>query len=149
MSSFWDRLSPDAAPASAPQQATQTQTGGAWWQAPALLQQSLPQPVAAPTAPPASLSEALLATGPVPSKAMSARSNATCPSCGSDNYFRPTGHPNSMEKCFECGYNARFAHSTAGAGMPSGGDGGPVTPSKQVAHGGLQNNFNPGVFINR
>jgi len=54
-----------------------------------------------------------------------------------------------MEQCYACGYNARFAHSTAGVGLPS--DSGPATPAKQVASGGLggKSNYSPGTYIAR
>jgi hypothetical protein len=48
-------------------------------------------------------------------KAQSAKDSEPCPDCGSPNYIAPKGHPNAMKQCFECGYNPRFAHSTAGA----------------------------------
>lgn len=72
----------------------------------------------------------------LPSKAISAKLHDFCPSCGSDNYFRPSGNPNAMQQCYECGYNPRFEQMAMGAGVHA--DGGPATPSRQVAsaHGG-------------
>jgi hypothetical protein len=43
-----------------------------------------------------------------------------------------------MTKCYDCGFNPRFMHSTAGVGIP--GDAGPATPARQVS---TANNFNP------
>ena len=74
---------------------------------------------------------------------MSARSTETCPDCGSGNYFRPNGHANAMAQCYNCGYNPRFAHSTAGAGMPSDRSA-PTRPAKQVS---TENNYNPSTII--
>lgn len=39
---------------------------------------------------------------PVQSKAQSAAKNATCPDCGSSNYFAASNQ--TAERCFECGY---------------------------------------------
>lgn len=48
-------------------------------------------------------------------RAQSAKDTEVCPDCGSVNYIAPAGHPNAMKQCFNCGFNPRFAHSTAGA----------------------------------
>lgn len=48
-------------------------------------------------------------------KAQSSKDTEPCPDCGSPNYMRSKESPNSMKQCFECGFNPRFAHSTAGA----------------------------------
>lgn len=77
-------------------------------------------------------------------KAVSARSTQTCPDCGSGNFFKPQGMPNAMEQCYHCGWNPRFAHSTAGAGMPSTAETGPATPARQIS---TQNNFNPQTIV--
>lgn len=80
-------------------------------------------------------------------KAQSARDSEPCPDCGSPNYIAPKGHPNAMKQCFECGYNPRFAHSTAGA---SGIGQNNVAPPKaaRVQTGG-ESNFNPGTIVGR
>jgi hypothetical protein len=55
-------------------------------------------------------------------KAQSAKDTETCPSCGSTNYVRASGHPNSMKRCFECGTNPRFEQMAAGTtGIPTKG----------------------------
>jgi hypothetical protein len=150
VSNFWDRLGTAEPASNAPLAAPQPVANGPWWQAPQYAAQAPAAGPAAPQGTPNNITEALLATGPVPIKAQSARVTTTCPECGSGNYFRPSGQPNMVESCFECGYNARFSHSTAGAGMPGGESTGPATPSVQVGLGsGKQNNFNPGVFINK
>ena len=77
-------------------------------------------------------------------KALSARSTALCPGCGSDNIFKPVGMPNMMEQCYNCGWNPRFGHSTAGAGLPAGEATGPATPARQVS---TANNFNPQTIV--
>lgn len=83
-------------------------------------------------------------------KAVSAKLTETCPECGSGDYFRPAGQPNAMQQCYTCGYNGRFAHSTAGGGMPSDGSA-PTHPSRQIASGGKGgvNNFRPQQIIGR
>lgn len=59
--------------------------------------------------------------------------------------FKPQGMPNAMEQCYECGYNPRFAHSTAGAGMPSDSTA-PTRPSRQVS---TANNYNPQTIVGK
>lgn len=78
-----------------------------------------------------------------PNKAVSARSDAMCPECGSDYIFKPHGNPNAMQQCYNCGWNPRFAHSTAGGGLPSDAST-PTQPSRQVS---TANNFNPQTII--
>jgi len=78
------------------------------------------------------------------SKAQSARSNRTCPECGSGNIFKPHGVPNAMEQCYGCGWNPRFAQSMAGAGITNST--GPATPSKQIS---TSNNYNPQVVVGK
>lgn len=75
-------------------------------------------------------------------RAPSSRSTLTCPNCGSDNVCKPS--PNTMEQCYACGWNPRFEHSTAGAGMPTGGQTGPTRASRQIS---TANNFNPQVIV--
>lgn len=48
-----------------------------------------------------------------------------------------------MEQCYHCGWNPRFAHSTAGAGLPSDNST-PTQPSRQVS---TANNFNPQTIV--
>jgi predicted nucleic-acid-binding Zn-ribbon protein len=86
------------------------------------------------------MADALASEVPANTKARSARMTENCPDCGSTNYFRPHGVGNAMAQCYECGYNPRFSHSTAGAGIPS--DAGAATPAKQLNPKGLSN-FNP------
>lgn len=72
-----------------------------------------------------------MAPATLPSKALSARLHDTCPNCMSDKYFRPSGVPNAMFQCAECGHNARFEQMAMGAAAQV--DGGPATPARQVA----------------
>lgn len=109
---------------------------------------SFPPVAAPPSAPvtytPPSAPPAHVATPPPPPvKAMSARSDEMCPECGSGNIFKPHGHPNAMAQCYHCGWNPRFAHSTAGAGLPSDSST-PTRASRQVSTG---NNFNPQTIV--
>lgn len=82
-------------------------------------------------------------TAPAQTKAKSARMNATCPDCGSGNFFQ--GQPNSMPQCYECGYNPRFGHSTAGAGIPS--DAGAPVPARGQSNPSGASNFRPQEII--
>lgn len=55
-------------------------------------------------------------------KAQSAMDTESCPACGSTNYMRANGHPNSMKQCFECGNNPRFEQMAGGtSGIPTKG----------------------------
>jgi hypothetical protein len=69
-------------------------------------------------------------------KARSASLTDTCPECNSGDYFRPVGNPNAMIQCYSCGYNPRFAHMTAGGGLPSDASS-PAQPARQIEGGGL------------
>jgi hypothetical protein len=75
-------------------------------------------------------------------KAPSSRSTLTCPNCFGSNVCKPSS--NMMEQCYDCGWNPRFEHSTAGAGMPTGGQTGPTHASRQVS---TANNFNPQMIV--
>lgn len=79
-------------------------------------------------------------------KAQSAKDSEACPECESPNYMRSSQSPNSMKQCFNCGFNARFLHSTHGA-SGIGQKGLPVhTARNQVI---AENNFNPQTVIGR
>lgn len=125
--SFWAQrvgLVPPQQPQAAPQQPASTRP---WWQAqpvqtaPQIVpQQPYQQPQTAPQ--PGSVAP----NGEVPfgdllqqseyttEKAQSAKQHDLCPECDSVNYMSPKGMPNAMKQCFDCGFNPRFAHSTAG-----------------------------------
>jgi hypothetical protein len=151
MSDFWARKIADAqpqqpAPAPAPQAPAQQ---GPWWQQGVIPtpQQQQPQPEQQPQ--PQQVPEGEYR--PDPTKAKHLRVEDNCPECGSGDYFRPHGTPNAMPQCYTCGYNPRFAHSTAGAGLPGGEDAGPATPARQVASGGAggKSNYQPSSYIAR
>ena len=140
--SFWaNKLG--AQPSTPAIEPVQTQTappGAPWWQQPAYA-----------VAPPATPHYQQVQQQPVttPTQARSARHSATCPDCGSENYFSRRQDGNGLLQCYECGYNDRFTHSTHGAGLPGGQSSGPATPSKQVASGGAggTSNFSPSTII--
>lgn len=139
MSDFWSKalgLQP-AAPAPAPAPAAPTQYQRPFWDTAA------PPAYQAAPAQQAPSHPALEEQYQAPLKAKSARLTDSCPDCGSGNYFKPEGQPNMMPVCYTCGYNPRFAHSTAGAGMPSDKSA-PVQPSRQVS---TANNFNPQTIV--
>jgi len=129
---FWDNVAGNTSPAPAvqPQAAPQQPADSTpWWmagQAPQATAQAQP---AAPGQP----------EDYHPRQARSAALTDLCPECGSVNCFRPMGQPNAMPQCYECGWNPRFGHSTAGAGMPSLKDL-PVHAARQA--GTDVNNFN-------
>lgn len=142
MSDFWTKAlggAVTAPPAPAPVQQTT-----AWWDVPRPTSNPQPEslPEQQPSMPQPYYPQAVPEEG-VPLKAKSARSTARCPDCGSGNFFKPDGNPSAMEQCYHCGWNPRFAHSTAGAGMPSDKSA-PVRPAKQVS---TANNFNPQTII--
>lgn len=130
MSDFWQRrLQPTTT--APPQQAPPPQpSGGPWWM-PGAAPRTVTQPQQVPVQQPGTVQPGSTPAGPstgeVPielllqqdqyttEKAQSARDAERCPDCDSVNYMAPKGHPNAMKQCFECGFNPRFAHSTAGA----------------------------------
>lgn len=130
--SFWEKTLGSIATPAAPAPRPQTTP---WFQQ---VTPTTPQPYVQPQMAP------VVPQPQAPLKAQSARSTDTCPDCGSGNIFKPVGMQNAMQQCYHCGWNPRFAHSTAGAGMPSDGGSGPATPSRQVSKG---NNFNPQTIV--
>lgn len=136
--SFWQQALGNAPPVQQPQ-------------APATSQPYSPSPFFQPYQAPASQQPQTVPGQPQPNgevnqykgteqgaaaRAQSAKITELCPECGSDEFFRPVGMPNMMAQCYACGYNGRFAHSTAGGGMPGGDSAGPSTPSRQTREGG-------------
>jgi hypothetical protein len=141
VSNFWaDRLgTAPAAPAAPPAQPQAAPQQGPWWQA--------PQPVQPQQAPPQQT--VVVEQEYTTDKAQSARSTETCPECGSGNVFKPKGQPNAMPQCYHCGWNPRFEHSTAGAGMPSDKSV-PVQSARQISGGGGAggvSNYNPSNIV--
>jgi hypothetical protein len=113
-------------PAQQPQQpAPAPASNRPWWEPPVTPQQpSAPAPVApqqpvqqAPVPQNQERHLADLLTQPEYSstKARSAQDAEFCPSCGSGNYLHIGGLLNRPKRCFECGFNPMFEHSTAGA----------------------------------
>lgn len=116
----------------APQQAPQPpQSVRPWWQ-PAPVQQTQTAPVQQPQQPqfqpgqPPSqqasvdpnqqyhIGDLLRQDGYTTTRAVSARSDERCPSCGSGNYLNIAGSETRPKRCFDCGHNPMFSHSTAG-----------------------------------
>jgi hypothetical protein len=139
--SFWDKALGGGQPA-APQQPQQPAAGShAWWRSPAQQQQQAGAygiPQAVPVAPADDLG------GHDVSKATHLRTAGTCPDCGSGN-LAPTGKVTTRHgqvestRCFDCGWPV--AHSTKGmGGLASGAADG---AARQIATGGLTNNFQP------
>jgi hypothetical protein len=81
------------------------------------------------------------------SKAQSTRDNELCPDCDSPNYMRSKESPNSMKQCFNCGFNPRFAHSTAGASAIGQKNVAPPRPARVQAL--TQSNYNPQTIVGR
>lgn len=76
------------------------------------------------------------------SKAQSASQTATCPDCGSDNYF---GFNGSKPRCYECGYPMEQSGSKYGSltGAQVVGD------TKGAKGNDKTNNYNPQGIIGR
>jgi len=67
----------------------------------------------------------------MPTRTTFDKSQSICPGCGGDNYFSMgTAKP----RCYDCGYPIE-QQST---GMTGTGEGGPVTPARQVPSAGYQ-----------
>lgn len=133
MSSFW---ASKVAPQQAAPPAVPAAPSGPWWQqsqAPQRVDFVAQQPAALPTLPTpqqgsvdpqaeSDFGSLLRQDGYTTTKAQSAKDTERCPSCGSNNYVRASGHPNSMKQCFECGHNPRFEQMAAGTtGIPTKG----------------------------
>lgn len=163
MAGFWsERLGvapsqPAPAPAPAPASTTpwwmpqpapqQPQSAPQQPQAPAPQQPVQQQPSSVPPDGESHFGDLLHQDGYTTEKAQSARDSESCPECGSGNYMAAKGHPNSMKQCFNCGYNPRFAHSTAGAASTGQKNVAPPRPARVqlLAEG----NFNPGQIVGR
>lgn len=164
MSDFWAKRLGTQVPPAPPAPAPAPASNRPWWM-PAPVQQA-PQitPPGGPLPNPAPVHQAQQEGSVLPSgeahfgdlirqdgytteKAQSARDGERCPDCGGVNYMRSKESPNSMKQCFECGYNPRFAHSTAGAsGIGQQNVAPPVAARVQTM---AEGNFNPGVIIGR
>ena len=142
---FWaTRLAGQApsAPEQAPPAAQQVQ--GTWFSNPLLngLQQAQPQQ---PQFQQAAEAQPLVVNT---KKLLASRNAGICPTCGSGNFGR-AGATNNYERCYDCGYNARFEQAMAGGGIQTGAEGA-ATPSQQVASGGGHgsvNNFHPETIV--
>lgn len=77
-------------------------------------------------------------------KARSASLTETCPECGSGNYFQPPGMKNYVTQCFDCGWNERMTHPSAGGGVSSDSSA-PVRAARQLDSSGASN-FHGNVF---
>lgn len=68
-----------------------------------------------------------------------------CPACRSGNYLNIGGLETRAKRCFDCGYNPMFEHSTAGASAVD-----KDTPTRTARGQTLQtSNFNPSKIIGR
>lgn len=153
MSGFWaQRLAPQQ-PVQAPVQATSRP----WWM-PSPQQQTEPAPFtpipqqqsvaqSVPLDQESSFGDLLHQDGYTTEKAQSMRDTETCPECDSPNYMSPKGIPNAMKQCFNCGFNPRFSHSTAGASGIGQKNVAPPKPARvQMLN---ESNFNPKHIIGR
>lgn len=155
--SFWaNRLGvqPQQPQAPAHPQPAHQAPAGPWWAVPQPAQQQSVQQTVTPQqqgsvtpAGEAHFGDLLSQDGYHTEKAQSAKDSELCPECDSPNYLAPKGHPNAMKQCFNCGYNPRFAHSTAGA---SGiGQSNVAAPKPARVQRLNQSNFNPGTIVGR
>lgn len=109
-------------------------TSASWWAA--KLSGQAPPPSLLPSGP---REMAVRPTADVPptTKAQSARQTDYCPSCNSDNYFRPL--PQSGLRCYDCGYPL----VQSGTGVSSIKSQGKTKPARQVPTAGFQ----PGTIV--
>lgn len=80
-------------------------------------------------------------------KAKSAEEGASCPDCGSPNYMGVPGVPSAMKQCFNCGFNGRFGHSTAGATAIGQKNVAPPKPARVQRL--TESNYNPKTIVAR
>jgi len=113
-----------------------------WWAK--KLGQPAPQgrPDSSPTMPPSQQPMAPMPAFPQPqtAKAQSASQTATCPDCGSGNYF---AIQNAAARCYDCGYPIQQSGSRFG-GLAGANVEGPV---QQAAGNNSTNNWNPQGII--
>lgn len=150
MSDFWAKKL-GVAPAT-PQPTAPAQNNQPWW-APQTVAQPQQQPATVvgqqALVPPSQANgeqhfDALLQQdGYTTTRAMSAKDSERCPDCNSTNYISPQGHPNALKQCFDCGYNARFLHTTHG--VSATGQNIPVHTARGQTLS--TNNFNPKGII--
>ncbi len=163
MSDFWaKRLGggvPAQQPASAPQPSAPA-SSRPWWDQRAPVQSQPAQQAPAQEAPEGVVYDAagnafviqdgrlvpynVPETDPSKTKASSARKTERCPECGSGHYettvkARTRNGTVETKRCFDCGYPVD--NSTRGMAGLTGGK--PDGHSRQVAHGGIENNFAP------
>lgn len=124
--SFWaQRVGVPQAPQQAPAPAPAPAGNRPWW-SPAPLQtapQIVPnqphqQPGTQASVLPngtSHIGDLLAQEGYTTEKAQSAKSGERCPSCSSGNYLNIAGLESRAKRCFDCGYNPMFTHSTHGA----------------------------------
>ncbi|MFE2539080.1 hypothetical protein [Actinacidiphila glaucinigra] len=133
MSDFWLNKIREAqgAPPPAPQ-AGLTATGAPWWAHPTYAR---PEQPPAPQEPAPAPQQAYWTE-----RAVSARSSERCPSCGSENYWRPT--PKTQFMCADCQYPVQ--NSTQGVAI-SNRD----APSKPSLHQAKGSGYRPDVIVGR
>lgn len=74
-------------------------------------------------------------------KAQSARSTASCPDCGSSNYFSAT--PQTTQRCYDCGYPLQQSGSRYGGLAGAHIEG----ATKQATGNDATNHWNPTEII--
>lgn len=120
------------APAPAAPQAGLTPTGAPWWAHPTY---GPPAPAVQPQQPPPQQPGVYRSE-----KAQSAKSHETCPSCGSEDYWRPT--PKTQFLCNDCHYPMQ--NSTQGVAI-SNRD----APSRASLHQAKGAGYRPDVIVGR
>ena len=106
------------------------------------IQQGRPDPT--PPMPPSQQPMAQMPVFQQPSteRAQSAKQTATCPDCGSGNYFAVQ---NSAARCYDCGYPIQQSGSRWGSLAGAHVEG----STKQATGNDSQNNWNPQGIIGR
>lgn len=80
-------------------------------------------------------------------KAQSQRDQSRCPECGSGNYLHIAGQESRSMRCFDCGHNDMFSHSTAGASGIGQKNVAPPRPARVQTLS--EGNFNPRGIVGR
>ena len=78
-----------------------------------------------------------------PSKAQSANQNATCPDCGSGNYFAASAQ--TSFRCYDCGYPIQQSGGKYGTLSTAN----VVGAAKQALGNDATNNYNPTTIIGK
>lgn len=103
----------------------------------------LSAPISAPSQMPMAPMPVFQQSQQAPTKAQSANQTATCPDCGSGNYFSAT--PQTQQRCYDCGYPVQQSGSRYGSLTGANVQG----AAKPAMGNDATNNYNPTVIIGK